>query len=276
MSEAGTTNPADVLTRRRSMERQLALAVLGSSIYFVLVAAGAIATALLLLEGTRSSDLSRVAALSLAGGALGASVRSLYEVMMKLEVGLWELADGTIVERSLRRGLRARKDFMAEHAAGPARRAEAEELDEPLEPEPEPRTGSRSDEDPIERLIREEDRRALGLTRSEYAVLEQRERAASRANAFGLLDLPLLILLPLLGAALGLVAFAGLVGGFLIASGSDNPSYSPAGLLFVAALAGMFAPNFIASLARAADAIFGKTQEPPGAAVERPREGRYY
>ena len=28
-------------------------------------------------------------------------------------------------------------------------------------------------------------------------------------------------------------------------------------------LAGMFAPNFIASLARAADAIFGKTGEPP-------------
>jgi hypothetical protein len=74
----------------------------------------------------------------------------------------------------------------------------------------------------------------------------------------------LLVLLPLLGAALGLVAFAGLVGGFLIASGSESASYSPAGLLFVAALAGMFAPNFIASLARAADAIFGKTDRPPG------------
>jgi hypothetical protein len=53
----------------------------------------------------------------------------------------------------------------------------------------------------------------------------------------------------------------------LVASGSDSPSYSPAGLLFVAALAGMFAPNFIASLARAADAIFGKTTRPPGPPV---------
>jgi hypothetical protein len=275
MSEAETTNPAEILRHQRSMERQLALAILGASLYFVLVAAGAIVTALLLLEPTRSSDLSGVAALSLAGGALGASVRSLYEVMMKLEAGSWELADGTIVERSLRRRLRARECYLLEHASGSPGRAEADELGEPLEPEPEPRAGSRSEEDAIRRLIREEDRRALGLTRAEYAVLEAREQTASRTDAFGLLDLPLLILLPLLGAALGLVAFAGLVGGFLIASGSDNPSYSPAGLIFVAALAGMFAPNFIASLARAADAIFGKTQQPPGTAAERPKEGRY-
>jgi hypothetical protein len=53
------------------------------------------------------------------------------------------------------------------------------------------------------------------------------------------------------------------VGGFLVASGSSSPSYSPTGLLFIAALAGMFATNFIAALSRAADAIFGKTSEPP-------------
>jgi hypothetical protein len=269
MSEKGSTQSAEVLTRRRTMERQLALGILGATVYLVLVGAAAIVTALLLLEQTRSSDLSLVAALSLAGGALGASVRSLYELMMKLEEGLWELADGTIVERSLRRRLRARESYMVERSRRPARAAGTDDAEEPLEPEPEPRTGLRSEEERIERLLREEDRRALGLTKTEYAVLGQLEQQALQAHGFGLLDLPLLILAPLLGAALGLVAFAGLVGGFLIASGSDTPSYSPAGLIFVAALAGMFAPNFIASLARAADAIFGKTRQPPDRTVER-------
>ena len=59
------------------------------------------------------------------------------------------------------------------------------------------------------------------------------------------------------------VIAAGLVGGFLIASGTKSTSYSPIGLFFVAMLSGMFSPNFISSLARAADAIFGKTDQPP-------------
>src|SRR5215212_2786735 len=69
------------------------------------------------------------------------------------------------------------------------------------------------------------------------------EVLAGRIWGFSLYDLPLLALLPLLGAALGLVAFAVRIGGFLVASGSRAPSYSPAGLLFVAALAGCSHPT---------------------------------
>jgi hypothetical protein len=260
MSENDAADPRQTVVRRRSMERQLALAILGASIYLLLVGAAAVVAALLLLDETRSNDLSRVAALSLAAGALGASVRSLYEVMSRLEVGLWELADGTIVERSLRRGVRAREDYFVQRSRRPGGAPSVGYSQDPHEPTPGPRAEFRSEEERFRHLVDEEDRRALGLTTAEYAVLRAREREALEARGFGLLDLPLLILLPLLGAALGLVSFAGLVGGFLVASGSENPTYSPAGLAFVGALAGMFAPNFIASLARAADAIFGKTQ----------------
>ena len=57
------------------------------------------------------------------------------------------------------------------------------------------------------------------------------------------------------------IAFAGLIGGFLVASGTNAPtSYSPAGLIFVAVLAGLFSPIFVAGLAPAADAIFRTTE----------------
>src|SRR5262245_24147433 len=72
---------AAVLERRRRLERQLAIAMLASCLYVVLVGAGALVAILLLLDHTRSDDLVRVASLSLAGGALGATVRALYEVM---------------------------------------------------------------------------------------------------------------------------------------------------------------------------------------------------
>jgi hypothetical protein len=262
----------DVIERRLALERQLAIAIAASCAYFVLVGAGALAVILLLLDATRSDDLTRVAALSLAGGALGATVRSLYQVMDSLERGRWELADGTLITRSFRRRAQARKLFLLDLSHRPATTG--------VEPDEQDNRPAGEEElaaarPPFDRLTREElaeiaaqeqERDALGLTRTEYAMLRKAEDDAAHSWGFSLYDLPLLILLPLLGAALGLVAFAGLVGGFLVASGSSSPTYSPAGLLFVAALAGMFAPNFIASLARAADAIFGKTSEPPSSA----------
>jgi hypothetical protein len=258
-----------VIERRVALERQLAIAIVASSVYFVLVGAGALAVILLLLDTTRSDDLTRVAGLALAGGALGATVRSLYQVMEGLELGRWELADGTLITRSFRRRAQARELFLLDLSQRPAtREVEADEQDnraaeaEELAPPPSP-FDRLTEEQLAEMAAQEQERHALGLTRTEYAVLRKAEDDAAHSWGFSLYDLPLLILLPFLGAALGLVVFAGLVGGFLVASGSSSPTYSPAGLLFVAALAGMFAPNFIASLARAADAIFGKTSEPP-------------
>jgi hypothetical protein len=266
----------EVIRRRIALERQLTIAIAASCAYFVLVGAGALVAILLLLDRTRSDDLAQVATLALAGGALGATVRALYEVMGSFERGRWELADGTLVNRSLRRRRQARKLFLLDIPD----RSQAEEepdgtdafVQENEALAPAPRTLARMSEEELAELAAQEQERAtLGLTRTEYLLLRKAEDAAAHSWGFSLYDLPLLILLPLLGAALGLVSFAGLVGGFLVASGSGSPDYSPTGLLFVASLAGMFAPNFIAALSRAADAIFGKTSEPP--APERSPKG---
>src|SRR5439155_18482726 len=94
---------------------------------------------------------------------------------------------------------------------------------------------------------REAERKELGLSKVKYEQMKKAEAAAKTTWGFGIQDIPWLILHPLLGAALGLIAFAGLIGGFLVASGTKAPSsYSPAGLLFIAVLAGLFSPNFIA------------------------------
>jgi hypothetical protein len=266
----------EVIRSRIALERQLTIAIAGSCAYFVFVGAGALVALLLLLDKTRSDDLARVATISLAGGALGATVRALYEVMQSLEGGRWELSDGTLVDRRLRRRRQARKLFLldlperAEAEEEPDRKDVRSREEEDLAPSPE-MLRRLSKTELAELAAQEQERAALGLTRTEYALLRKAEDAVANSWGFSLYDLPLLILLPLLGAALGLVSFAGLVGGFLVASGSGSPRYSPAGLLFVAALAGMFAPNFIAALSRAADAIFGKTGEPP--AAERSPEG---
>ena len=256
---------AAVLERRRALERQLAIAMLASCLYFALVGAGALIAILLLLDHTRSDDLVRVASLSLAGGALGATVRALYEVMNQLEAGRWELADGTLISRSFRRSFQAREQFLRDHPAQAEGQMEASDEQASPEEDPLPDVARQrlSKEELAEIQAAEQERIALGLTRGAYTQLRKVEEDAAHSWGFSVYDLPLLILLPLLGAALGLVAFAGFVGGFLVASGSSSPSYSPTGLLFIAALAGMFAPNFIAALSRAADAIFGKTSEAP-------------
>jgi hypothetical protein len=260
--------------RRRAMEQLLGRAIAATGAYLVLAGAGSIVAALLMLETTRSTHLARVAALSLAGGALGATVRALYELMARLEEGLWELSDGSIVQRSLRRRARARELFFLVRAqrqsfAGTGAAVQPEQEQQPTAEEEHPAPRFRSEAERDEYAAQEQERVSLGLARVEYDTLRKAEDKAADTRGFGLLDLPWMILLPLLGAALGLVAFAGLVGGFLIASGSTSPSYSPAGLLFISALAGMFAPNFIASLARAADAIFGKMTQHEANAPKR-------
>jgi hypothetical protein len=84
------------------------------------------------------------------------------------------------------------------------------------------------------------------------------QRAAGwNDQLFSIYAIPFLVALPVVGAALGLASFAGIAGGFLVATGERSPDFSPAGLLFVAVLAGLFANSFLRALARGADAIFG-------------------
>jgi hypothetical protein len=256
------------------LEHQLLMALIGTTIYLVLVGTGSIVAALVLLGPTKESDLARVAALALCGGAIGGTVRALFAVMEEVQRGVWELADGTIVERSERRVARVRQRFLEESAQAEDATSEASEPDGD---EGAGDTGAGSEkpddltyqfakpylttEERAELAAREAERKELRLSKVAYAQMKKAEADARHTWGFGIQDIPWLILHPLLGAALGLIAFAGLIGGFLVASGTKAPSsYSPAGLLFVAVLAGLFSPNFIAGLARAADAIFGKTQ----------------
>ncbi len=246
------------------LEGRLRNALIATTVYLLLVGGGSIVAVLLLLGPTKDSDLARVAALALCGGAIGGTVRGLMAVMEAVSRGVWELSDGTIVRREERRVERARQMYLD-------RRRWSGQSQDALNGESESFEGDGDDDrTPHEHLSREDraalvaqeaERKALSLTKVEYVELKKAEQNAERTWGFGIQDIPWLVLHPLLGAALGLIAFAGLVGGFLVASGQNAPtSYSPAGLIFVAVLAGMFSPNFVASLARAADAIFGKTQ----------------
>jgi hypothetical protein len=255
------------------------MALIGTTIYLVLVGTGSIVAALVLLGPTKESDLARVAALALCGGAIGGTVRALFAVMDEVQRGAWELTDGTIVERSERRVARVRQRFLEESAQAEDATSEASEPDgdEGADDTGAGVTGAGSEkpddltyqfakpylttEERAELAAREAERKELRLSKVAYAQMKKAEVDARHTWGFGIQDIPWLILHPLLGAALGLIAFAGLIGGFLLASGTKAPSsYSPAGLLFVALLVGLFSPNFIAGLARAADAIFGKTQ----------------
>jgi hypothetical protein len=260
---------------RRRLERQLGTALAGTTAYLVLVGTGSIVAVLVLIGPTKSSDLARVAALALCGGTLGATVRALYEIMGTIEAGVWELSDGTIVQRRLRRSARARQTFLQERsesqpAAGDRKTPEGEEHPDDEVDEDELPRGYLSRSERAALAAREAERQELGLTKVKYNRLKNAESEAEKTQGFSIYDIPWLILYPLLGAALGLIAFAGLISGFLVASGAKSATYSPAGLLFVAVLAGMFSPNFISALARAADAIFGKTDQPPTRSLSAP------
>jgi hypothetical protein len=52
--------------------------------------------------------------------------------------------------------------------------------------------------------------------------------------------LPYLLARPIMGAAMGVVAYAGVAGGFLIATSSEPKTFSPEGILFFSVLAGLF------------------------------------
>ena len=101
-------------------------------------------------------------------------------------------------------------------------------------------------------------------------------RAAPRPepSTFGALsasDMPVLIVAPLIGAVFGLIVFAGVVGGFLVAS-TETGTYSAPALIFVAFLGGFFSNKFFERLAAAADALFGTQENKLGAnASNQPR-----
>jgi hypothetical protein len=225
------------LTARPEVElerlRRLAALVIA---FLALVAGGALLAVLLLLEDSRSTDLRELALLSLLGGALGAASRGLIEIIERLNMG-WELGDGTQV---VRRRLRQER-----HREERARRAAAREE---------------------EALTRARAEAALPVEADEGRPLRADDHdLGPYEDVFGVYILPFLFLLPLVGAVLGVALFAGVTGGFLLASGEQEPTYSQPGLVFLSFLAGFFAETFLRRLASAADALFGvERREPDG------------
>jgi hypothetical protein len=68
---------------------------------------------------------------------------------------------------------------------------------------------------------------------------------------------PFLILRPVLGAVMGLIVYAGFVGGFLISTTSGPPNFSPQGMVFLAVLSGLFAKTFLARVRVVFKAMLG-------------------
>ena len=72
---------------------------------------------------------------------------------------------------------------------------------------------------------------------------------------------PWFLIRPFLGSAMGLLVYAGLTAGYLIAVlNPDNASFSEEGLFFLSFLGGLFAKTFIEKLREAFDILFGKSK----------------
>ena len=70
---------------------------------------------------------------------------------------------------------------------------------------------------------------------------------------------PFFVIRPFLGSAMGLLVYAGLTGGYLIAvKNAKADSFSQEGLLFLSFLTGLFAKTFIEKLRKMFDTLFGK------------------
>jgi hypothetical protein len=84
-------------------------------------------------------------------------------------------------------------------------------------------------------------------------------------------SVPELVVCPLVGAVFGVVVFAGVVGGFLVAS-TETGTYSAAALMFIAFLGGFFSNKFFERLSAASDALFGTqhSTRPAGSATSAP------
>jgi len=72
---------------------------------------------------------------------------------------------------------------------------------------------------------------------------------------------PFFLIRPFLGSAMGLLVYAGLTAGYLIAVvNSGNASFSDEGLFFLSFLGGLFAKTFIEELRDTFDTLFGKSK----------------
>jgi hypothetical protein len=189
------------------------------SIVLCVIIAAAVVGAIFMVDEPRTDDMRKLALLAALGGLAGGATRSLLAIAEGVGFG-YELSDGTHVLRGMAANLYARDVRQWEEDLERHERREAKHAD----PEP----YGRPRPDPNDAI----------------------------PTGFSVSDIPGIVVSPLVGAVLGVIVFAGVVGGFLVASTSEG-TYSAPALLFLAFLGGIFSSKFFQRLAAAADALLG-------------------
>lgn len=100
------------------------------------------------------------------------------------------------------------------------------------------------------------DRYQAGFALADGSVHPPSEKPRARFHD-GLV--PYLALRPVLGAVMGLIVYAGFVGGFLIATTTNAPThFSPQGIVFASVLSGLFAKTFLARMRMVFKSLLGE------------------
>jgi hypothetical protein len=234
--------PAGDSSRKDMKRLQLfAWSLLG---WLLLVALGAVAVMVALIDEPRTDDLQQLGVVAAAAGLAGGSLGAVYELQARVAAG-FRLGSGGFVlldpldrrqyEQSRRRFEhewdaydRALSEYQANSAAGTA--ATRSPPLEPFEP-PEP------------------------------------------TYLFSSATITEVLVYQLTGAVLGVVVFAGVLGGFLVATASDA-TFNPAALAFMAFLGGLFAYKLLGRLSAAADVLFGNPDAQQSATPSPTPDGR--
>src|SRR3954469_24244096 len=109
----------------------------------------------------------------------------------------------------------------------------------------------------ISGLVQTCDRYSGGFELHDGTLVPPSEKVRSR---FSERCVPFLVMRPLLGAVMGLIVYAGFVGGFLISTTNSPASFSPQGIVFISVLSGLFAKTFLARVRVVFKAMLGGPQ----------------
>ncbi len=107
-------------------------------------------------------------------------------------------------------------------------------------------------------LVQTCDRYAAGLELTDGSTWPPNGKAVAR---FSERCVPFLVLRPVLGAVMGLIVYAGFIGGFLISTTKAPETFSPQGMVFISVLSGLFAKSFLARVRVVFRAMLGEGEK---------------
>jgi hypothetical protein len=112
----------------------------------------------------------------------------------------------------------------------------------------------------VSALVQTCDRYAAGLELLDGSVWPPSEKRVLRFSEH---QVPFLVMRPVLGAVMGLIVYAGFIGGFLISTTKAPESFSPQGMVFLAVVSGLFAKTFLARVRIVFRAMLGEADKEP-------------